>query len=139
MYCIQHDDSTAYIPTSYIKSCNCSLQVYVTECIGVDFVGYIIISYAVSSSLGSFVVGKLLGLVNYNIVTIGNVIIHVAVMLFLIIWEREPNYAIIFVVPFIWGLCFGSWLTITISKFCIGKLTIACCKCGTLVIYIAIQ
>ena len=108
--------TNTYINTVSV-SFNCSLQVYVTECIGVDFVGYIIISYAVSSSLGGFIVGKLLGLVNYNIVAIGNLIIHTAVMLFLIIWERESNYAIIFIVPFIWGFCFGAWLTITISKF----------------------
>lgn len=73
-------------------------------------------AYAVSSSLGSFVSGKLLGLVNYNVVAVGNLGIHTAVMSFLIIWEREPNYAIIFIVPFIWGICFGAWLTITISK-----------------------
>ena len=74
-------------------------------------------AYAVSSSAGSFVSGKVLGLVNYNIVAMGNLAIHTAVMLFLIIWEREPIHGILFAVPFIWGLCFGAWLTITISKF----------------------
>ena len=82
-----------------------------------EWVGYIIMAYAVSSSLGSFVSGKLLGLVNYNIAALGNLFVHTAVMLFLIIWERQPSYAIIFTVPFIWGLCFGAWLTITISEF----------------------
>ena len=96
---------------------NCILQVYVSECIDVEWVGYIIMAYAVSSSLGGFATGKLLGLVNYNIAALGNLAIHIAVMLFLIIWEREPNYAVIFTVPSIWGLCFGAWLTITISEF----------------------
>ena len=91
-------------------------------------------SYAVSSSLGGFVVGKLLGLVNYNIVAIGNLIIHIAVMLFLIVWEREPNHAILFIVPFIWGFCFGAWLTITISKFLYAKLYYnMCCVVHTYV------
>jgi len=101
-----------------------SLQVYVGECIGVHFVGYIIMVYGVSSSLGSFISGKLLGVVHYNVVAIGNLVIHIGIMLFLIIWEREPNYFVLFIVPFIWGFNFGAWLTTTISKFIVSSSNI---------------
>lgn len=74
-------------------------------------------AYGVSSSLGSFVYGKLLGLVDYNIAVIGNVIIHCGIMLFLIIWERQSNYIVLFLVPILWGFPYGGWLTISYSEF----------------------
>ena len=73
-------------------------------------------AYGVSSSLGSFVYGKLLGLVDYNIAVIGNVIIHCGIMLFLIIWERQSNYIVLFLVPILWGFPNGGWLTISYSE-----------------------
>lgn len=91
-------------------------KVYIAECIGVHFVGYIIMAYGVSSSLGSFLDGKLLGLVNYNILVIENVALHCGIFLFLIIWERQSNYFVLFLVPLICGFCNGAWLAIIYSE-----------------------
>ena len=73
-------------------------------------------TYGVTSSLGSFIFGKLLGLVNYNILVIANVTLHSGIILFLIIWERQSQYELLFLVPSIWGICIGAWLAISYSK-----------------------
>jgi len=80
-------------------------------------IGYIIMTYGSSGTLGNFVAGKVLGLLPYSFVVIGNCIIHFGIMLFVILWERTPNYLIVFLVPLIWGFPYGSWVTI-----CAGKL-----------------
>jgi len=74
-------------------------------------------AFGVGNSVGGFIYGRLLGLVNYNIVVIGNVILHAGVMLFLLVWEREPDNIVLFFVPSIWGFCVGAWLAINVSKF----------------------
>ena len=74
-------------------------------------------TYGVTSSIGSVLYGKLLGLVNYNIMVIGITSLYAGIILFVIIWEKEPNYIILFLVPVIWGLCNGALLANSVSKF----------------------
>lgn len=66
--------------------------------------------------MGSVSYGKLLGLVDYNIAVIGNVTLHCGIIVFLIIWERQSNYMVLFLVPSLWGFCNGAWLTISYSE-----------------------
>jgi len=56
-------------------------QVYVVECVGIHVVGYITMTYGSSGTLGNFVTGKLLGLLPYDLVVIGNCVIHFGIML----------------------------------------------------------
>ena len=80
-------------------------------------------TYGVSSSTGSIIYGKLLGLVNYNIMVIGISSLYAGIMLFVIVWERESNYIILFLVPVIWGFCNGALLTNSFSKLYISQPT----------------
>ena len=73
-------------------------------------------TYGVGSTLGSFLLGKLLGLINYNIAVIGNVTLNSGIVFFLFIWKKQPQHTVLFLVPLIWGFCNGSWLAISCSK-----------------------
>ena len=96
-----------------------------TECVGVDIVGYAIMLYGLGNSLGSFISGKILSCRIKISLVLTTLILHLAVMTFLIIWEKEPLLFVLLLVTFVWGFCDGSWMTICSSK------------CPSEVIYIA--
>ena len=87
-----------------------------TECVGVDIVGYAIMLYGLGNSLGSFISGKILSCRIKISLVLTTLILHLAVMTFLIIWEKEPLLFVLLLVTFVWGFCDGSWMTICSSK-----------------------
>ena len=96
------------------------LQTYVAECVGVHVVGYAIMMYGIGNSLGGFISGKILSLGIKTLLVLATLALHLATMIFLIFWEREPILPVILFVPLLWGLCDGSWITICSSK-CVTK------------------
>lgn len=93
------------------------LQTYITECVGVDFVGYTMMVYGLGNSLGSFISGKILSLGCKALLVLVTLVLHLAIMIFLIFWEREPVLFVLLIVVFLWGICDGSWLTVCNSKY----------------------
>ena len=92
------------------------LQTYVAECVGVHVVGYAIMVYGLGTSLGSFISGKLLSLGAKSLVVLGTLAIHLTILIFLAIWEREPIILAILFIVLLWGFCDGSWMTVCSSK-----------------------
>ena len=92
------------------------LQTYVAECVGVHVVGYAIMVYGLGTSLGSFISGKLLSLGAKSLVVLGTLVLHLTILIFLAIWEREPILLAILFIVLLWGFCDGSWMTVCSSK-----------------------
>ena len=92
------------------------MQVYVAECVGVHIVGYVFIVYGAAGTVGSILVGKILGYVSITSVSLLTMCLNVGIVAFLLIWEREPSYYVIFVIAILWGLCDSSWAILTSSK-----------------------
>ena len=92
-------------------------QVYIAECVGVHIVGYVFIVYGAASAAAAVTVGKMLGTVSITLVSLLNVCLNIGLVAFLLIWEREPNYAVIFIVAILWGICDGNWTTLASSKW----------------------
>ena len=96
------------------------MQVYIAECVGVHFVGYVFIVYGAASAVTGVCVGKILGYVSITSVSLFIVCLNIGLVAFLLIWEREPNYFVMFTVAILWGICDGSWSTLTSSKeYCV--------------------
>ena len=93
------------------------LQTYVAECVGVHAVGYTIMIYGLGTSLGSVAGGKLLALEAKFQVVLAALTLHLTILLFLIIWEREPLLPILLTIPFLCGICDGTWMTVCSSKY----------------------
>ena len=89
---------------------------YIAECVGVHIVGYVFIIYGAASAMAGIAVGKILGYVSLTLVSLWNVCLNVGLVSFLLIWEREPNYFVMFTVAVLWGICDGSWTTLASSK-----------------------
>ena len=86
------------------------------ECVGIHIIGYVFIVYGAASAVASFCVGNILGRVSITIVSLLTMCLNVGIIAFLLIWEREPNYFVIFVIAVLWGICDGSWATTASSK-----------------------
>ena len=87
---------------------------------GVHVVGHAIMAYGLSNSLGSFISGKLLSLGTKILLVLGILILHLTIIIFLAIWEREPVLLVLLFIIFLWGFCDGSWMTVCSSK-CTSK------------------
>ena len=92
------------------------MQIYVAECVGIHIVGYAVMVYGVGNSLGNFISGKVLSLGAKSPLVLATSFFHLAIIFFLLFWEREPILLILLFTIFLWGLCDGSWLTICSSK-----------------------
>ena len=87
-----------------------------SECVGIHIVGYTMMMYGLGNTLGSFSSGKLL-MMKMKVQTVLVVLaLHLSVMVFLIIWKREPILLLIMFVTLLWGICDGTWTTVYSSK-----------------------
>ena len=86
------------------------------ECVGVHIVGYVFIVYGAAGAVGSILVGKILGKVSITLVSLLTMCLNVGILAFLLIWEREPSYYVIFVIAILWGVCDSSWANLASSK-----------------------
>ena len=91
-------------------------QIYVAECVGVHIVGYVFIVYGAAAAAAAITTGKVIGRISITLVSLLNVCLNIGLVVFLLIWEREPNYAVMFTVAILWGICDGNWSTLTSSK-----------------------
>ena len=108
---------TIILVSVWIVSCKLFyLQVYVAECVGVHIIGYVFIVYGAISAAASVCTGKILGRVSITILSLLTMCLNVGIIAFLLIWEREPNYFVIFVITVLWGICDGSWASACSSK-----------------------
>ena len=78
--------------------------------------GYVFIVYGTGAAVTSIIVGKVIGKVSITVMSLLNLCLNIGLVAFLLIWEREPNYAVIFIVAILWGICDGNWSTLTSSK-----------------------
>ena len=92
------------------------LQVYIAECMGIHFVGYIFIVYGGAGAVGSICVSKIIGRASITSMSLLIMCLHIGIVAFLLIWKREPNYYVVFVIAILWGICDGSWCIVTSSK-----------------------
>ena len=93
------------------------LQHYITECVGVGFVGISQIILGIGSGVTSVTVGKMINIVPRSFVVVFGALEDAGFLLFLLLWERVPSLPTIFVVVLLWGIGDGIWNTIPTSMF----------------------
>ena len=79
---------------------------------GVQWVGFVIVSYGVTSALNSLVTGRLVKHIPDYWFIYGALAINVGLMLFLTLWQRGPSFAAVFVFALGWGITVGVWNTL---------------------------
>ena len=75
--------------------------------------------FGVSSAVGSLFTGKILSYVPRFVMMLLNLLLMLSLMIFLLVWDREPNYAVVFIIPILWGICDSIWNIVITSELTI--------------------
>ena len=92
------------------------LQVYISDCLGVCYVGYALAVFGLVAALSSYVVGLSVKYVPRFVVVLIGLFTYVGLLVFLLLWERESSYMYVRLVVFLfcaaWGFGDAIWNTI---------------------------
>ena len=100
------------------------LQVYISDCLGVSRVGFILMLFGLSSGAICFIYGSIVKYIPEYIVLLLGCVTQVGLIVFLLLWKREPSYAAVIVFVVGWGAADAVW-HITYS----GKAHTSCHCC----------
>ena len=89
---------------------------YVSDCIGVRWVGLVLMTYGVSSGLGGLVSGRLVKCLPQYLITYAASLTSLGIFLFHLFWARAPLYYVQFIVASLIGICEGSLSAVTASE-----------------------
>lgn len=93
------------------------MQMYITECVGVEFVGIAVIIWGVLNTLGGFIAGLLMRyMASYVTVLVAIGLGQVGSFVFLIVWARQPSFVVIVIISAVFGLCYGVNTTTALSE-----------------------
>ena len=86
-----------------------SLQVYISDCLGVSKVGFILMIFGLSSGAVCFVYGPIVKYIPECFVLILSAFIQAGLVIFLLIWTRVPSYAAVIIFIIGWGAADAVW------------------------------
>ena len=90
---------------------------YITECVGVEFVGVSVMLWGAFATLGSFGSGWLMRYTtSYLMVLVCIGGLEIGSLVFLISWERQPSLPVIVVIATVFGLCYGINATVALGE-----------------------
>lgn len=79
-------------------------QIIVSDCVGVQWIGFALTAFGLSGSLGALIIGRMIRYVPQFIAVYGSFLLTVGLALFLIFWERKPSFLVVFGFAISWGL-----------------------------------
>ncbi|XP_065830642.1 protein unc-93 homolog A-like isoform X2 [Oscarella lobularis] len=100
----------AYIAGEYTKY-------FITDCLGITLIGYVIIVYGIVDAVTSFLCGRLAKHVGRLPIILSGATLNLALILFLLFWSRSPNRAILFSVAALWGIVDAVSNTQTVAMY----------------------
>ena len=89
-----------------------SSQVFVSDCVGVQWVGFSSMVYGLGSAVGAISSGFIVKWVPEHFIILVGYTNNIALTLFLLFWERMPSFVNVFVFPIFWGMSDGLWNTL---------------------------
>eukprot|EP00731_Ephydatia_muelleri_P023010 Em0015g593a len=85
------------------------VAVYISDCLGISKVGFFLILFAVSSAAVSSVCGTIVKYVPECLVLLLAGLIDIGLIIFLLVWKREPSYAAVIIFVIGWGVADAIW------------------------------
>ena len=94
----------------------CFVQHFISDCLGVGVVGLAVIAWGITSCTFSLAIGKISYYTSRTVVAIATALLHAGMILFMLFWEREASYVMVFLTSLGWGIVDGVWMTLPASK-----------------------
>ena len=92
-----------------------SFQYYVSECVGVGYVGFVQTVWGICSGVTSLFVGRLINYFPRTFIIIFLYFGDIAVIVFMILWPREPSFIMVFLTAAYFGVTDASINTVVTS------------------------
>ena len=92
------------------------LQHFVSTCLGLGAVGLAVIVYCFGVMLSSLSVGWISIHLTRTLVVVVSAFLQAGMILFMLFWEREASYVMVFLTSLGWGVVDGVWMTLPASK-----------------------
>ncbi|XP_065194173.1 protein unc-93 homolog A-like [Sycon ciliatum] len=84
---------------------------YITDCLGIGWVGYVMLVLGVVDAASSLLCGRLAAHVGRVPIVLAGALVNAALIAFLIIWIRKPDLLAVFIVASSWGFVDAVWNT----------------------------
>ncbi|XP_011410250.1 PREDICTED: protein unc-93 homolog A-like [Amphimedon queenslandica] len=84
-------------------------KVYVSDCIGVHWVGLFSLTYGTCSGISAIVTGRLVKYIPQFLMVYGFSALMIGDLLFLLLWDVSPSYLKAFLPVAVLGVCEGMW------------------------------
>lgn len=89
-----------------------AFQSYITCTLGIEFVGYNMITLGMTNSIFSVLIGHVARHVAREAIIGVGTILHLGLMVFLLVWIPDLNLMpVFFVISALWGCCDAIWQT----------------------------
>jgi hypothetical protein len=85
---------------------------FISDCLGVGVVGLAVIAWGITSCTFSLAIGKISYYTSRTVVAIATALLHAGMILFMLFWEREASYVMVFLTSLGWGIVDGVWMTL---------------------------
>jgi hypothetical protein len=85
---------------------------FVTDCIGIAFVGVAAMLYALFNAMSAVATGKIMVYTSRTVLSMCTMMWSTALCSFMLLWERQSSYAAAFVLAASIGVSNGSWTTL---------------------------
>eukprot|EP00731_Ephydatia_muelleri_P023210 Em0015g793a len=102
---------------------------YISNCLGVSQVGFVLIVFGAASAIMSGFIGRLIKYVPHFVFIIVAGLVSAGLLVFLLLWNPVPSYAMVYSFALIWGLTDSVWDTLSsgfIALLFPGKPHYAC-------------
>eukprot|EP00117_Sycon_ciliatum_P008144 scpid49688/ scgid5120/ Protein unc-93 homolog A len=76
---------------------------FITDCVGIDWVGYVMISMGVVNATSSMLCGQLAARLGRLPIVVAGALVNAAVLIFLLAWTRKPDLLALFLIAGAWG------------------------------------
>lgn len=88
---------------------------YVTDCLGLSQVGFVLMVLGLCNAVTSGVVGKIVKYIPRWVIVLIATLLNVGLIVFLLLWERTPSHLMAFLFAVGWGSASGIWNTMSSS------------------------
>ena len=112
-----------------VTSC---LQDYISDCLGVSLVGFVLIIFGAASAIMSGVIGRLIKFVPHFVFIVVAGLMSAGLLVFLLLWNPVPSYTMVFSFALIWGMTDAVWDTLSSGTpvvFGVYEKRMACWQC----------
>ena len=88
-----------------------------SECLGLGAVGLAVIVFCFGFMVSSLSVGWISRYTSRSGIVVLAALSQAGMILFMVFWERQPSYLMVFLVSLGWGVVDGVWMTLPASKY----------------------